>query len=125
MTTPLHYKPTWKLAMSKPGKILFLLLLPIFLLAQEPLENIGNKKDSLLPGTSTTVPVRIENKSAEKRLYKIKVNTSHSDIKPIIDHGNMEIPSGETNFFIVPIRIAHETAQGDYAVSLEIMDVSN
>ena len=111
--------------MSKPGKILFLLLLPVFLLAQEPLENIGNKKDSLLPGTSTTVPVRIENKSAEKRLYKIKVNTSHSDIKPIIDHGNMEIPSGETNFFIVPIRIAHETAQGDYTVSLEITDVSN
>ncbi len=111
--------------MRKPSKILFLLLLPVFLLAQEPSENIGIKKDSLLPGTSTTVPVRVENKSAEKKLYKIKVNTSHYDIKPIIHHGNMEIPSGETNFFIVPICIARETAQGDYTVSLEITDVSN
>ncbi|MBK7099561.1 MAG: hypothetical protein IPH58_16160 [Sphingobacteriales bacterium] len=111
--------------MIKLSKILFLLLLPVFLLAQEPSKIIGNKNDGLLPGTSTTVPVRIENKNAETKLYKVKVNTSHSDIIPIIDHGDMESPSGETNYFIVPIRIAHETPQGDYAISLEITDVSN
>ena len=78
-----------------------------------------------MPGMSTSIPFTLENISAESKVYDISVTTSNPNINPILEKGEIQIPSHETSVYLVPLRIAAETAQGLYTVSLNITDRRN
>lgn len=78
-----------------------------------------------MPGMSTSIPFTLENISAESKVYDISVSTSNPNINPILEKGEIQIPSHETSVYLVPLRIAAETAQGLYTVSLNITDRRN
>ncbi|WP_449400528.1 COG1470 family protein [Chryseobacterium wanjuense] len=77
-----------------------------------------NKKDSLLPGTSTSISFTIENVASESKIYDIKIETSSPHITPILTNGELKIPANENSVYIVPLKIATETPQGKYSVFL-------
>ncbi|WP_415329222.1 hypothetical protein [Chryseobacterium sp. MMS23-Vi53] len=102
--------------MIKNCALYLFILFPVFIFAQK--ENFVNKKDSLLPGTSTSISFTIENPTSENKIYDIKVDTSSPHISPILKNGELKISSNENNIYIVPLKIATETPQGKYSVFL-------
>lgn len=102
--------------MIKNCALYLFILFPVFIFAQK--ENFVNKKDSLLPGTSTSISFTIENKTSENKLYDIKVETTSPHISPILTNGELKISANENNVYIVPLKIATETPQGKYSVIL-------
>lgn len=100
-------------------------LFPVFIFSQEQSNRLISKKDSLLPGMSTSIPFTLENNSTETKIYDISVVTSSSSITPILAKGEFQIPPHETSVYLVPLRIGTETGQGTYSVTLNIMDRSN
>jgi hypothetical protein len=97
--------------------ILYLILLfPVLIFAQK--KDFVNKKDSLLPGTSTSISFTIENTAPESKIYDLKVETSSSHITPILTNGELKISANEKSVYIVPLKIATETPQGKYSVFL-------
>lgn len=97
--------------------ILYLILLfPVLIFAQK--KDFVNKKDSLLPGTSTSISFTIENTAPESKIYDLKVETSSSHITPILTNGELKILANEKSVYIVPLKIATETPQGKYSVFL-------
>ncbi|WP_255812897.1 hypothetical protein [Chryseobacterium sp. MA9] len=74
---------------------------------------------------STSIPFTLENNSGENRIYDISVSTSSSSITPILAKGEFQIAPHETSAYLVPLRIATETSQGNYSVTLNITDRSN
>ncbi|MDR3023894.1 hypothetical protein [Chryseobacterium sp.] len=101
---------------------IILLLFPIFIFSQQQSNRLSSKKDSILPGTSTSIPFTLENNSDENRTYEISVTTSSPDITPILAKGEFQISAHETSAYLVPLRIATETIQGSYSVTLKIND---
>ncbi len=77
-----------------------------------------------MPGMSTSVPFTLENNSGESKNYDISVTTSSPHITPILAKGKFQIPPYESSVYPVPLRIAAETAQGDYSVTLNITDLN-
>lgn len=100
-------------------------LFPVVIFSQEQPNRLISKKDSLLPGMSTSIPFTFENNSKEAKTYDISVVTSSSSIKPILAKGEFQILPYETSVYIVPLRIGTETGQGTYSVTLNIVDRSN
>lgn len=100
-------------------------LFPIFIFSQHQSSRLISKKDSLLPGMSTSIPFTLENNSTENKTYEISVATSNASITPILAKGEFQIAPHETSVYLVPLRIAAETAQGNYSVMLNITDRSN
>ncbi|MGX5687016.1 COG1470 family protein [Chryseobacterium cucumeris] len=100
-------------------------LFPVFIFSQEQPNRLISKKDSLMPGMSTSIPFTLENNSKETKTYDISVVTSNSSINPILPKGEFQILPYETSVYLVPLRIATETEQGTYSVTLNIMDRSN
>ncbi|WP_284463483.1 hypothetical protein [Chryseobacterium sp.] len=100
-------------------------LFPIFIFSQQQSNRLISKKDSLLPGMSTSIPFTLENNSAENRTYDISVSTSSPHILPILAKGEFQIAPHETSAYLVPLRIATETGQGTYTVTLNITDRNN
>lgn len=97
--------------------ILYLILLfPVLIFAQK--KDFVTKKDSLLPGTSTSISFTIENTAPESKIYDLKVETSSSHITPILTNGELKISANEKSVYIVPLKIATETPQGKYSVFL-------
>ncbi|MEF9477005.1 hypothetical protein OWR28_03995 [Chryseobacterium sp. 1B4] len=84
-----------------------------------------SKKDSLMPGMSTSIPFTLENNSAESRTYDISVSTSSSSIHPILAKGEFQLAPYETSAYLVPLRIGIETGKGSYSVTLNIVDRNN
>lgn len=78
-----------------------------------------------MPGMSTSVPFPLENISSENKVYDIVVTTSTPNITPILAKGEFQISPQETSVYLVPLRVAAETAQGDYSVTLHITDRYN
>lgn len=78
-----------------------------------------------MPGMSTSVPFTLENSSTESKNYDISVTTSSHYITPILAKGKFQIPPHESSVYLVPLRIAAETAQGDYSVTLNITDLNS
>lgn len=96
--------------MIKNCTLYLFILFPAFIFAQ--------KKDSLLPGTSTSISFSIENRTSESKIYDVKVETSSSQIVPILTNGELKISANENNVYIVPLKIATEAPQGKYFVIL-------
>lgn len=74
---------------------------------------------------STSIPFTLENNSDENRTYEISVTTSSPSITPILAKGEFQIAAHETSVYLVPFRIATETSQGNYSVTLNITDHNN
>ncbi|NIF07959.1 hypothetical protein F3J23_21255 [Chryseobacterium sp. Tr-659] len=100
-------------------------LFPLFAFSQQQSNQLVNKRDSLMPGMSTSIPFTLENPSTENKIYDISVATSSPLISPILAKGESQIAPHETSVYLVPVRIATETAQGNYSVTLNITDRSN
>ncbi|MDR6463593.1 hypothetical protein [Chryseobacterium sediminis] len=104
---------------------IIILLFPIFIFSQQQSNRLSSKKDSILPGMSTSIPFTLENNSDENKTYEISVTTSSPAIKPILAKGEFQIAAHETSAYLVPLRIATETGQGNYSVTLNITDRNN
>ncbi|WP_079243405.1 hypothetical protein [Chryseobacterium indologenes] len=100
-------------------------LFPVFIFSQEQSNRLISKKDSLMPGMSTSIPFTLENNSAETKTYDISVTTSSPSINPILVKGEFQIPPHETSVYLVPLRVGTETGQGTYSVILNITDRNN
>ncbi|WP_076594844.1 hypothetical protein [Chryseobacterium sp. RU33C] len=100
-------------------------IFPVFIFSQEQSDRLVSKKDSLMPGMSTSIPFTLENNSTETKIYDISVVTSSSSINPILAKGEFQIPPYETSVYLVPLRIGTETGQGIYSVTLNITDRNN
>jgi len=97
--------------------IVLLSLFPAHIFSQQS-NPLASKKDSLMPGMSTSISFPLENNSLENKIYSITVTSSSPYITPILPGAEIEIAAGEKTVYIVPIRIAAEAAQGIYSVIL-------
>ncbi|MDN3691005.1 hypothetical protein QWZ06_01350 [Chryseobacterium tructae] len=111
--------------MIKAWTQFIIILFPLFAFSQQQSNRLASKKDSLLPGMSTSIPFSLQNNSSENKIFDISVNTSSPHIVPILAKGDFQIPSHEASVYLVPLRISTETTQGDYTVTLNITDRSN
>ncbi|UHO38644.1 hypothetical protein H5J24_00050 [Chryseobacterium capnotolerans] len=111
--------------MIKTWTLFIVILFPLFTFSQQSINRLASKKDSLIPGTSTSVPFSLENNSSENKVYDISVITSSPLITPILEKGDFQLPSQETSVYLVPLRISAEAAQGEYSVTLNITDRSS
>jgi hypothetical protein len=55
-------------------------LIPGIYFSQQQSDRLISKKDSLMPGMSTSIPFALENSSAENKTYDISVTTSSPHI---------------------------------------------
>ncbi|AZA52374.1 hypothetical protein [Chryseobacterium sp. G0201] len=104
--------------MIKNWVLYITILFPVLIFAQKQPNDFVNKKDSLLPGTATSISFTIENNTSEKKNYTIEIKTSSPNISPILTKGEFKISGNESTSYIVPLRIATETPQGKYTVTL-------
>lgn len=111
--------------MTKTWILFIVILFPLFAFSQQQPIRLASKKDSLIPGMSTSIPFSLQNNSSEDRVYDISVTTSSSFIAPILKKGEFQIRPQETSIYLVPLCISAETMQGDYSVTLHITDRSN
>ncbi|SDJ49324.1 hypothetical protein [Chryseobacterium jejuense] len=111
--------------MIKTWTLFIVILFPLFAFSQQQPTRLVSKKDSLIPGMSTSIPFTLKNNSTENKVYDISVITSSSLITPILEKGEFVISSQETSVYLVPLRISTETVQGEYSVTLNITDRSN
>lgn len=102
--------------MIKKWIIYYILLFPASIFSQ--------KKDSLKPGTSTSVSFTIENKSSVVKNYHLKAETSHNFINPILKNGEISVNPNESKIYIVPLQISTETPQGKHTVLLEGTEIT-
>ncbi|WP_250255302.1 hypothetical protein [Chryseobacterium sp. Marseille-Q3244] len=110
--------------MIKTWTLLIFILFPLFTFSQQSSNRLTSKKDSLMPGTSTSIPFSLENNSLENKVYDISVTTSSPLITPILAKGEFQIQSHEASVYLVPLRISTEAVQGDYSIVLHITDRS-
>jgi len=97
----------------------FILLFPALIYSQlQPQQSIS-KNDSLVPGTATSVSFIIENNTTEDKIYNLQASTSEKHITPIIAQNELKVSAGDKVLYIVPIRIATETPQGSYTLSVQ------
>lgn len=101
---------------------IIILLFPVITFSQNQSERLISKKDSLMPGMSTSIPFTLENNSAENKIYDISATTSSPHITPILAKGEFKINAHQTSVYLAPVRIAGETAQGNYTITLQITD---
>lgn len=111
--------------MIKTWTLFIFIFFPLFALSQQQSPRLISKKDSLMPGMSTSIPFSLQNNSQENKVYNISVTTSSSYIIPILEKGELQIPSQETSVYLVPLRISAETTQGEYSITLNIADRSS
>lgn len=111
--------------MIKIWYIYISLLFPVLIFSQTQSRELITKKDSLLPGTSTSISFILENSTLENKKYIIAATTSSPTIIPILSKGEFNISSGESKAYIVPIRIATEAAQGKYSIIIQATDQNN
>lgn len=102
--------------MIKKWIIYFTLLFPAFIFSQ--------KKDSLKPGTITSISFTIENKNSVAKTYNLKAETSNNFIIPILKNGEITVSPNESKIYIVPLQIATETPQGKYSVLLQGTEIT-
>lgn len=102
--------------MIKKWIIYFTLLFPAFTFSQ--------KKDSLKPGTTSSISFTIENKNSVAKTYNLKAETSNNFIIPILKNGEITVSPNESKIYIVPLQIATETPQGKYSVLLQGTEIT-
>lgn len=102
--------------MIKKWIIYFTLLFPAFIFSQ--------KKDSLKPGTSTSISFTIENKNSVAKTYNLKAEATNNFIIPILKNGEITVAPNESKIYIVPLQIATETPKGKYSVLLQGTEIT-
>ncbi|OBW41000.1 hypothetical protein AB670_02648 [Chryseobacterium sp. MOF25P] len=102
--------------MIKKWSIYYILLFPAFIFSQ--------KKDSIKPGTSTSISFTIENNSSVAKNYHLKTEASHHLIIPILKNGEVSIAPSERKIYIVPLQITAEAPQGKHTVLLEGTEIT-
>ncbi|WP_374462072.1 hypothetical protein [Chryseobacterium taeanense] len=93
-----------------------IMFLPMLVFSQK--KDFAVSKDSLQPGTTTSVSFVLENRSSVDQVYDINVETSDSFIVPILKKGEVKISPNEKSVYIVPLKIASETPKGKYFITL-------
>ncbi|WP_228426720.1 hypothetical protein [Chryseobacterium carnipullorum] len=63
--------------------IVLLSLFPVLIFSQQQPGQLASKKDSLMPGMSTSISFSLENPSAEDKIYDVTITASSSFVKPI------------------------------------------
>lgn len=76
-------------------------------------------KDSLVPGSSTSVSFMIENKSDLKKNFIVKAESSSPHIIPILKENHVTISPHSSSVYLVPLRIAGDTLQGIYSIIIQ------
>lgn len=104
--------------MIKNWALYLIILFPVLIFSQKQSNQFVNKKDSLLPGTATSISFTLENTTSKNKTYDIRVETSSPYITPILTKNDCSIEPSEHTVYIVPLRIATETPQGKYKVIL-------
>jgi hypothetical protein len=91
--------------MIKTWTLFIFIFFPLFALSQQQSPRLISKKDSLMPGMSTSIPFSLQNNSQENKVYDISVTTSSSYIIPILEKrtsdpitGNFSISCSFTYF---------------------------
>lgn len=102
--------------------IVIISLFPVFLFSQQQPDQPASKKDSLMPGTSTSISFPLENMSAENKIYDITITASSPYITPILSNGEFPVNAHDKTVYIAPIRVSAEAAQGVYSVILQGTD---
>lgn len=111
--------------MIKTWILFIVILFPLLAFSQQQPTRLVSKKDSLMPGMSTSIPFSLQNNSSENKVYDISVTTSNPLITPILEKGEFQISSQESSVYLVPLRISAEAAQGEYSITLNITDRSS
>lgn len=112
--------------MIKNWIIYFIILLfPVLIFSQQQSKEFVSKKDSLLPGTATSLSFTLENHTLENQIYDTRVESSSQNVQPIITQSEYTIKAGENSAYIVPLRIAAETSQGTYTITLYATEKNN
>ncbi|MCD0479436.1 hypothetical protein LPB90_13320 [Chryseobacterium sp. LC2016-29] len=102
--------------MIKKWSFYYILLFPAFIFSQ--------KKDSIKPGTSTSISFTIENSSSVAKNYHLKAEASHHLITPILKNGEISVAPNERKIYIVPLQINAEAPQGKHTVLLEGTEIT-
>ncbi len=102
--------------------IYIILLFPVFIFSQNQSQKFVNKKDSLLPGSPTSVSFKIENKSQYSKTYLLNVETSNPFISPILLKDEITLSALDDRIYIVPLRISSEAPSGSYEISLHVSE---
>lgn len=97
--------------MIKTWLLYLTILFPALLFSQ--------KKDSLKPGTPSSISFIIENKTSENKLFDLTIETSSLLIIPILKNDQIKISSDESKIYIVPLKISTETPQGQHVITLK------
>ncbi|SDQ86664.1 hypothetical protein SAMN05421664_2898 [Chryseobacterium soldanellicola] len=111
--------------MIKNWALYLTILFPVLFFSQNQPKEFVSKKDSLLPGTSTSISFTIENKTSESKIYNISVESSSPHITPILANGELRISANEKKIYIVPLKIARETSQGIHTITLHGINKNN
>jgi len=111
--------------MIKNWALYLTILFPVLFFSQNQPKEFVSKKDSLLPGTSTSISFTIENKTSESKIYDISVESSSQHITPIVANGELTVSANENKIYIVPLKIATETSQGIYTITLQGVNKSS
>ncbi|CAA7390424.1 hypothetical protein [Chryseobacterium fistulae] len=93
----------------------FILFFPVILFSQKYII----KKDSLQPGTSTSISFTLENITSDVKIYDMFITASSPDIFPILNKNELELSPQEKTAYIIPLRISPEAAEGLYSVTLK------
>ncbi|PWN69813.1 hypothetical protein C1631_007265 [Chryseobacterium phosphatilyticum] len=101
---------------------IILFLSPVCIFSQQ---QMAGKKDSLIPGTSTSISFALANSYDEDKTYDISVATSSPHIIPILARGEFQIIAHQNTTYIIPLRISSEASQGNYSVTLQATDKSS
>ncbi|MBV8328245.1 hypothetical protein [Chryseobacterium sp.] len=99
-----------------------LLLFPTLIFSQQQPNRPASKKDSLMPGMSTSISFALENNSDKNKTYDISASASSPHIIPILAKGQLQIAAHEKTLYLVPLRISAEALQGSYFVTLKGTD---
>ncbi|WP_313580793.1 hypothetical protein [Chishuiella sp.] len=95
------------------------ILFPVIIFSQELIDNSNQKDNVLLPGTSTSISLILENITTEDNFYDIKISSSTQNISPILKSDKLRIVSKEKKVYVVPLKISTETTEGKYKIKLE------
>lgn len=102
--------------------IYIILLFPVLLFSQKQSQEFVIKKDSLLPGTSTSISFTLKNNFSENKIYSLRVETSDSFIRPILTKDEITIAANDNTVYIIPLRITAETPSGKHFITLHVSE---
>ncbi|TXH20490.1 MAG: hypothetical protein E6Q95_05645 [Chitinophagaceae bacterium] len=78
---------------------------------------------TIMPGSSTSVSFKLENKTLSEKKYIVTPKCSNPFIVPLFGTQDISVPQGNSEFYIVAFRIHPEARAGKENVLLEVKDI--